>query len=324
MTGLLESFHFLRPAWLLLLLPAGLVLWSVMRRQDPARGWRRVIAPELLEHLIVRQEVRRGRLRPALVMAVGWSLGILAAAGPAWEKEATPFAEDQSALFVVLEVTPEMLARDVQPSRLERATQKIGDLLKLRPGTRTGLVAYAGSAHLVMPLTEDPEVIRFFAAELQPDVMPRRGNDPLQALELANRRLADSGLPGSVLLVTGGLGAEHVEPLRTFRAGRGADVQVYAVAAGPDAAVPEGGPPAPALDQDATARAARAAGGALVVVTPDDADLRELARSIDRSVKRAPLAEGERWRDAGYWLMPLFALLALIFFRPGGAVALQR
>ena len=320
----LDAFHFLRPAWLLLAIPAALVLWSVARRQDPVRSWRRVIAPDLLEHLVVRQEARRSRLRPVAVMATGWLLGIIAAAGPAWQNEATPFTEDQSALFVILEVTPEMLAQDVQPSRLQRAAQKIGDLLALRPGARTGLVAYAGSAHLVMPLTADPEVIRFFAAELQPDVMPRPGNDPVAAVELAGRRLADSGLAGSLLLVTGGLGREHAAPLAALRDAGGADLQVYAVAGGPDVEAPAGSPPAPALDADATGRAARAGGGSLVVVTPDDSDIRELSRRIDRSIARAPAMEGERWKDGGYWLTPLFALLALIFFRPGGAVALQR
>lgn len=319
-----ESFHFLRPGWLLLVLPAALVVWSVMRRQDPVRSWRRVIAPALLEHLIVQHELRRGRLRPVMLMAVGWLLGIVAVAGPTWEKEATPFTEDLSALFVVLEVTPEMLAQDVQPDRLQRAAQKIGDLLDRRPGSRTGLVAYAGSAHLVMPLTDDPAVIRFFAAELQPDLMPRAGNDPLPALQLADRRLRDAGLPGSLLLVSGGLGPGHAEQLQTFREAGGADVNIYAVAAGPGTDSPAAGPPAPALDRAAAERAARAAGGSLVVVTPDDRDLRELERNIERSIARAPLVEGERWRDFGYWLTPLFALLALLFFRPGGAVALQR
>jgi hypothetical protein len=61
----------------------------------------------------------------------------------------------------------------VQPSRLERAAQKIRDLLAERRGTRSALIAYAGSAHLVMPLTRDADLIARFAAELSPDVMPR-------------------------------------------------------------------------------------------------------------------------------------------------------
>ena len=320
----LEAFHFIRPGWLLLVLPASLVIWAILRRQDPLRSWQAVIAPELLSHLVVRNEVRRSRLRPALVMGFAWFLGIIALAGPTWKKEPTPLTEDLSALFIVLKVTPEMLAQDVQPSRLQRSAQKIGDLLALRPGTRTGLIAYAGSAHLVMPLTSDPEVIRFFAAELTPEVMPEAGDDPVQAIALANRRLRSSGLPGSIVLVADQVAPEQAQELARMRAAGGADVHVYAMAAGPDVIVPSGSPPAPALDQAAMARAAKAGGGSLVLVSPDDRDIRQLANRIDRSIAAAPLEEGERWVDFGYWIGLLFIPLGLLFFRPGGAVALQQ
>jgi len=320
----LEAFHFLRPGWLLLLVPAALIVLSVFRRQDPLQSWQAVISPELLRHLVVRQEARRSRLRPALGLALTWFAGIMILAGPSWKKEAMPLSEDQSALIIVLKSTPEMLAQDIQPNRLQRAAQKIGDLLDLRPGTRTALVAYAGSAHLVMPLTSDPEVIRFFAGELTPDVMPQPGDDPVQAIRLANQRLQASGLAGSILLI-----ADHVEPdqseaLAKMHDEGGADVHIYAMAAGPEVTPPADGPAAPALDRSAMERAARAGGGTLVTVTPDDTDIRRLNARIDRSIAAAPLLEGERWSDFGYWLLLLFVPMTLPFFRPGGAVALQR
>ncbi len=319
----LETFHFIRPGWLLLALPAALVIWAILRRQDPLRSWQAVIAPELLKHLVVRSEARRSRLRPALVLGFAWIFGIIAVSGPTWKKEPTPMTEDQSALFIVLKVTPEMLAQDVQPSRLQRSAQKIGELLALRPGSRTGLIAYAGSAHLVMPLTSDPEVIRFFAGELTPEVMPESGDDPVQAIALANQRLQASGLPGSILLVADHVTPEQSQELARLRDAGGADVHVYAMAGGPDVIVPSGSPPAAVLDESAMARAARAGGGTLVVVSPDDRDLRQLAGQIDRSIAAAPLQEGERWVDFGYWLGLFFVPLMLLFFRPGGAVALQ-
>lgn len=319
----LAAFHFIRPGALLLAVPAALVIWAILRRQDPLRSWRAVIAPELLEHLVVRSEVRRSRLRPALVMGIAWLVGIIAVAGPTWEKEPTPLTEDRSALFILLQVTPGMLAQDIQPSRLQRAAQKIGGLLALRPGSRTGLIAYAGSAHLVMPLTSDPEVIRFFAAELSPDVMPEPGDDAVQAVALANQRLDAAGLPGSILLVADHVAPEQLAELGRMRQAGGADVHVYAMAAGRDVIVPAGSPPAAALDRDAMSRAAAAGGGSLVTVSPDDGDIRELAGRIERSIRAAPLQEGERWVEFGYWLGLLFVPLMLLFFRPGGAVALQ-
>jgi Ca-activated chloride channel family protein len=318
-----QSFHFLRPEWLLLLLPAAAVVTSILLRQDPRRAWRQVIAPPLLEHLALRRESRSAGLRPVVLVAVIWLLGIIALAGPAWEKEPTPFTEDQSALFIVLEVTPGMLAQDIQPSRLQRAAQKISDLLALRPGAKTGLIAYAGSAHLVMPLTADPDIIRYFAAELRPDVMPLAGDDPVAAVELARERLQASGLPGSVVLLTDGVDAAAGAALEQGRKRGGADVHILAVAAGPEVVPPTDSPPAPALDRESLQQTARAGGGRLAVVTPDDADVRSLAAGIERSIAAAPVLEGERWKDAGYYLLLLFAALVLLLFRPGGAVALQ-
>jgi len=316
-----ELFHFLRPAWLLLLLPAGLVAWSILQRQDPMRSWQAVIAPALLEHLAIRKEERRSRLRPVYSLAAAWLFGILALAGPSWEKEPTPFTEDLAALFIVLKVTPDMLAEDIQPNRLKRSVQKISDLLALRPGTKTGLVAYAGSAHLVMPLTSDPEIIAFFASELTPDVMPVPGDDPVQAVELAQRRLLASGLPGSVVLVADAIDPASVAGLAGIGKAGGVDVHILAVAGGPEVVPPAASPPAPALDKEAMRKAAKAAGGALVLVTPDDSDVRKLSAQIEHSIAAAPAQEGERWKDMGYFLMAALLVLVLPFFRRGGAVA---
>ena len=316
-----ELFHFLRPAWLLLLLPAALITWSILRRQDPMRSWKLVIAPDLLAHLAIRKEEHRSRFRPVLLLASLWLLGILAAAGPSWEKEATPFTEDQAALFVIIKVTPDMLAEDIQPSRLARSAQKVGDLLALRPGTRTGLIAYAGSSHLVMPLTSDPDIIGFFASELAPELMPVPGDDPVQAIELAQRRLLASGLPGSVVLVADSIDAAFIADLSDASAHWSADVHILAVAGGPEVVPPSGSPAAPALDEETMRKAARAGGGSLVLVTADDSDVRQLSARIEHSIAVAPTQEGERWKDAGYWLLVIFFIMTLLFFRRGGAVA---
>jgi Ca-activated chloride channel family protein len=95
------------------------------------------------------------------------------------------------------------------------------------------------------------------------------------------------------------------------------------MAAGPDVVPPAGSPPAPALDEGAMKQAARAGGGSLVLAGPDDSDVRRLSAGIERSIAAAPVQEGERWKDAGYYLLMAFALLALLFFRRGGAVSLN-
>lgn len=320
----LALFHFLRPAWLALFLPALVLIWFMVKRQDPLRPWRKIMAPRLLDHLLLTDKTKQARIHPTHVLALCWLLGIFALAGPSWEKELSPFTEDQAALMIVLKVTPEMLAEDIQPSRLQRATQKIGDLLALRLGTKTGLIAYAGSSHLVMPLTSDAEIILEFAQQLNPGVMPVPGDEPVKAIELARQRLKNAGLPGSIVLISDSIDPAQREGLATTHKQGGADVQVYAMAAGPEVVPPLDSPPAPALDRHSMKEAADALGGELILPTADDADVRRLNANMERSISKAPAQEGERWKDAGYLLLPLLVLLSLSFFRSGGAVALQR
>jgi len=316
----MAGLHFLRPEWLWLLLPAVLVSWRLLRRQPGHDAWTRVMAPHLLEPLRAPRPDRDGKLRPALLLPLTWLLGTLALAGPAWQREASPFSEDRSAVVIVLRVSPSMLAGDIQPSRLERALHKIHDLLDLRPGTRNGLIAYYGSAHRVMPLTRDSDVIESFAAGLEPGIMPVEGDAVVEGIELANALLQRDGSVGSIVLIT-----DAIDPAAIDRLERpaGADVHLLGIGAGPEAVPPVDSPPAPPLDADTLQSAASALGGTLTTVSIDDADVRRLNRLIERSFSNAPPIEGERWRDEGWWLLFPLGLVVLAFFRRGGAVVLE-
>ncbi len=319
----LANFHFLRPGWLLLLLPAAWLCWRLLRQADPAGAWRAAMDPQLLAALSIDEPGKRGRLRPTHLLAAALVTGILALAGPAWERQPAPFAEDQAAVFLLVQVTPSMLAQDVQPSRLERTVQKISDFLELKPGQRTGLVAYAGTAHLAMPLTRDATIIETFAAALEPGAMPVDGNDPVAAVRLANERLRRAGVAGSIVLFSDDVPEAAVAELRALRAEGGAPVHILAMAGGPEVVPPPGSPPALPLDAARMQAAARAGGGSLVTVSPDAADVTALAGDVERGVRDVGDSERDQWRDMGYWLLPLIALLMLAFFREGGAVAFE-
>src|SRR5262249_17687101 len=150
---------------------------------------------------------------------------------------------------------------------------------------------------------------------------PREGNVPSEALALADEQLRRSGLPGSILVLADAVPPEELSRLAAWRKSSDAPVQLLAVAAGPDTPAPAGGPPAPALDRAALDRATHAWGASLTVVSPDDSDVRWLARHVrTRMVAAAGAHEaGERWQDAGYWLVWVAAALSLMWFRPGWA-----
>jgi Ca-activated chloride channel family protein len=309
----MEHFHFLRPGWLLLLpLVVGLV-WAVVRRNDAYHKWREFLAPHLLEVLLVD---RRGskRIRPITLLAVVLTLGIVALAGPTWRQQPLPFTQDTASLVIVLKVTPSMLTGDVQPSRLERAAHKIKDLLVKRAGLSAALVAYAGSAHLVMPLTRDANIINSFATELHPDMMPQHGDDPIAALTLAAKQLLGAKEKGAILWIGDALTADAA----THIAAQGKRSLASLIMLG-----------AVGLDPDSTEReelqqAASVLGVRFEFIAPDDRDIDAIAAYVEADLTSVLETEaGTQWQDEGYWLLFPIIVLALFWFRAGWLMKYQ-
>lgn len=315
MLELLQAFHFLRPWWLLGLLPL-LLTWRYGDRGGRTRDqWAQVIAPHLLGAMMVRSSAQRW-FNPVRVAVVMMSLGFIAVAGPAWERQPTPLFEDEAPLIIALDVSASMDQQDVQPSRLIRAKQKIEDLLMLRGGSRAALLAYAGSAHTVIPLTGDPDVLLHLLSAVNVQMMPRPGKLPESILPLVARLHSESAVPGTLLLLGDGVGAASIPAFKEFFAGPdipGAQLLVLGI--GTATGSVEGGDFIP-LERESLQRLAAAGGGIYQEVTTDRQDVLRLARAIDNhliSVQDQELP----WVDAGYWLLLPFAVLFLLWFRKG-------
>jgi Ca-activated chloride channel family protein len=303
----MDELHLLRPLWLWAVVPAVLIWLGFWRLSDQTSAWKKVFDPHLLEHLVVGSKKRRV-WRPIHLALLFWVLCAIAMAGPTWEREPSPFADDTAGLVVLLKASTTMEATDVQPSRLERSKHKLRDLLELREGAATGLIVYSGSAHLVMPLTRDDRITTAMAAELSPDLMPIDGDALGEALERAAALLDRAGVPGSVLVV-----ADAVSPSQ----------ESAVVAAAPDLPVQFLSVMPPNAPVDAgLERAARARGASLTRLSIDSSDVDAVARRARSDFRAAPMDEGgERWRDAGYFLIPLVLLLALAWSRKGWVVS---
>ncbi len=301
-------FHFIRPEWLLLLIPAALLWWRLRRHADGRQAWQGIIAPHLLDHLLGGED-RKARFGPLEWVGLAWLVAIIAIAGPTWQHEPSPFADDTAALAIVLKVTPSMTTEDVQPSRLERATQKVHDLLATRGNARSSLVAYAGSAHLVMPATRDGGIIDNFAQALDPDIMPVAGDTPAAALALADRSLADAG-GGSIVWITDGVDDSQSAALADWRSGSGTDLRVWTMLL-------------PGDELDKLESAVRPARADIIHLSADDSDVQALAQAA-KFANVSGDGKDTRWAESGYWLTPLLALLLLPFFRRGWLVPASR
>jgi Ca-activated chloride channel family protein len=324
---MIDDFHFLRPLWLLGIPAALLLLWIVTRREDVRSRWRQVIAPHLLDHLIVNPRGRL-RIRPVHYIVVAIVLGSVAAAGPAWDRERPPFVEDKAPMAIAIELSRTMDAADVTPSRLERAKLKIHDLLARRSGARTAIFVYGGSAHLVLPLTDDAALIGTYLEALATNLMPVPGRNTVEALRVVDAWMARETVPGTILFMTDG-----VEPaaIGAFAAHRGPH-QILVLGVGTE----EGGPVPTGPDSfltDATGRRVFTrldvqslrtlhsdADIPVATVTTDDSDVDWIQREAQSHLERKESDLETRWRDRGWWLAVPFALLGVFWFRRGWTI----
>lgn len=326
MTEFVSGFHFLRPWWLLAV-PVVMVLWrrlATIERAAPCRPAN--MAPHLFAHLLVNH-TGRFRVRAVDLLAGATLLLVLAAAGPTWWRQQDfQSGADETPLVIVLNVSRSMLVDDVKPNRLTRARHSLLDLLTLHAGRRVALVAYAGSAHLVLPFTDDPAIIKSFVDELTPDVMPVPGRDATAAAALASQLLARAGTRGTVLFMTDGIDALDIPAFERQRREGGPDVIALIVGnegrAAPRASGASDTGRTRPLDSGVNAldRWRRAGGVEIVHEEAGEYDVRRIDRAILSNAIRT--SEGQApWDDRGELLLWPAALLLLACCRRGWSLS---
>lgn len=302
MTQMWANFHLLRPEWLLLL-PLSIGLWWLWQRsRDPLRGWRAQMHPDLLNALLVGEHSKRNLARHLLPVA--WLLGIIAIAGPTWKLEPNPFVEDAQPLMILLKSDKSMLQTDFSSTtHMERAQLKIADLAKARKGQPLGLIAYAGSAHLVLPPTADTAVVAEMAAEISPDIMPVPGDRLDLAIQKATALLQEESHGGSLLVIADTVAADSQPIVAANQSENPVPIQ-FLTLADPDS------------PESKTLRdAAEQLNANVQELTIDDQDVSALTDFAERNASVGIAGESSRWQEAGYWLTPLLALIVAFSFR---------
>lgn len=321
--------HLERPLWLLLLPLLGWLLWRLWHRRQRRGRWQQILPEAFHPWLLGGGRGRRSRL-PWLLLGAAWLLAVLALAGPGWQRLEQPLQQRGDPLVAILELTPAMLAADLAPSRLEAARRKLLDLLEARDGAPTAIVVYAGSAHVLVPLSDDPLTARNLLGALHPDLLPLPG----QRADLAVQRalaLLDQGANGRgrLLLLASRLERDEQAGIRAALAGRDNPLAILGIGTPAGAPVPregggwqrdaDGAILLPRLDGEALASTAAASGGGYRPLRGDDADLRALGllgAGAWQSDTR-PLRRLAQWADQGHWLLLPLLLIAACAGRRG-------
>jgi Ca-activated chloride channel family protein len=331
----MTSFHFLRPWWLIALLPLIILVYLWVRKTRQQSAWSAAISQPLLEVLLDSSVASTAkRLRTAMWLAA--LIAILGLAGPAWQKLPQPVEKKSDALVIVMDLSLSMFAQDVTPSRLAKARQKIVDVLRMRQEGSTGLVAYAGDGHAVVPITDDRHTIENLLSALSPAMMPVLGSRPATGLALARELFRNAGLfEGRILLITDGI--KRASEVSDFR-DAAFPISIIGIGSRDGAPIPinRRGEPTryltddlgreirPGLEESALIQAAQQSYGRYSTLTISDRDL-EIALSTPLPTEDASIEvdrEFDIWADMGFWLCLPLALMMLASFQRGLFVAL--
>ena len=333
------DFHFLRPLWFLGLIPAVLVLALFQWRKRSAGNWAQIINPALLPFLMQGETGKKRHSTAWLItgLALVWLLSCISLAGPTWQQLPQPVHKEDSALIVVFDLSPSMLAEDIKPSRLVRARYKLIDILKKRREGFTALVVYGGEAHTVSPLTEDSNTIISLVPILHPTLLPEYGSNTEEAIEIALELAINGGYEqADILLITDGVARSAFGTIQSMVSQAGKfRLSILGVGTDQGAPIPlgdggfvkdsRGAILIPKLGASSLQALSSAQGGNYQTITAGDSDIEQMlavteqlfpdaTRELDRSF--------DLWDDQGYWLAILLLPALLLSFRKGAVVTL--
>ena len=172
--------------WAVLLLVASLIIGYVRR----ASLLKRIATPRLITRLTTSGSNGRRRFRVAMLIAVACLL-CLSVLDPRWGTRYKEVEQQGIDTFFVLDVSRSMLAQDVRPNRLTRATTAIEDVLDVMGSDRAGLITVAGDAALTVPLTLDYGSLRLALDDISPRSVNRGGTMIGDGIRLATLSFTD-------------------------------------------------------------------------------------------------------------------------------------
>lgn len=250
-------------------------------------------------------------LRRALA-TLGLILVAFSIARPQWGYSWRDIERRGLEIMFVLDTSNSMRANDLAPSRLQRAKWGIEEMVRALDGDAVGLVAFAGEAGLLCPLTLDYGAFLMHLDDAFPGVIARGGTNIEKALWRALESFGEEEGEADRVIVLVSDGEAHEGDLDpVIRALRGADVRVFAVGIGD----PEGSliplPPEEGggylrnrqgevvmtrLDEATLLRFTRQTNGLYVRASQQDFGSRQLIEQGLAPLKRAQL-EGTRIRQ---------------------------
>ncbi|PRO68144.1 vWA domain-containing protein [Alteromonas gracilis] len=329
----LNQFHFLRPEWFIALIPLMLLVILIRKTTAKQSGWQSVIPSHLYQHMVIGKN-ELGAKPPMWMLAFVWLMSVTALAGPTWERLPQPVYQLKMGHVIVIDMSLSMRATDMTPDRLTRAKYKAIDLVNAIGEGEMGLVAYAGDAFVISPLTEDAGNITTLLPSLSPEIMPVPGSDPLLGIESAAELLTNAGYnSGMIYWITDGIELEQQQELQEYVASIPFTVNALTVGTSEGAPIRQqsgellkdftGSIVIPKLNEGAVKGVVKTSGGRFESFTSNDADIEALAavslldKTDSEEGEEESNLQGDQWKEVGPYLLLLLLPFAAFAFKRG-------
>ena len=318
--------HFIRPEWLLGFIPVLILSALFWRKHSQQSAWKQYIAPHLSQ-LLISQTVEKSH-QPKWLLIACWIVAVIALSGPALNKQNLPVFATEQGRVLIMDMSQSMYATDLSPNRLSYAKFRATDLLNELKEGETGLIAYAGDAYTISPLTRDSDTILNLLPTLSPDIMPTKGSNLAAALSLAEKLLAQGGhVSGDIIVMTDGISAQQFNQassalnsryrlsIMAFGSKQGAPIRL---ADGQLLRDSSNEVVVAKTDYGLLQKLTQQHQGILVPAQTDGSDVSTLTNwlATDGKATETELA-GETWQDLGPYLAMLLIIPMLMSFRQG-------
>lgn len=338
----LSNFHFVRPYWLVAIIALLFVLWLLKKHRFHQSPWQQFLPKHLSQVLVegasnthTNKKVMGAQAFLIKPFIIGL-LSIIALAGPVWKKLPQPVYQTERGSVLIMDMSYSMYATDIKPNRLTRARFKAIDLLnKINEGD-TGLIAYAGDAFVISPLTQDIKNIELLLPSLTPEIMPALGSNPIAALALAHEMLLNAGhLHGDIYWFTDDVDNEDITDIYDWSTKFGHNLNILGIGSESGAPITlpsgellkdnKGAIVVPRLPGQKLKALASRGNGNYQKISNDDKDidnliLKDKISQQSKDKKQQSQQTGDQWQEQGAWLLLLVLPLILGYFRRGSAL----
>jgi len=333
----MADFHFIRPFWFLAIFVLLLALYLLKKMRVSQSGWQGLLPKHLANVLIANTQT--GKPFSLIIPFIAGLLAITAMAGPSWQKLPQPVYQLARGSVLIMDMSYSMYATDLLPNRLTRARYKAVDLLDNINEGEMGLIAYAGDAFTISPLTEDINNIKLLLPSLSPDLMPELGSDPMRALLLAHNMLKNAGhVDGDIYWFTDGIENSEIQDITEWSREHNYRLNILGVGTKNGAPIKlsngefmkdnNGAIVIPKLIEHALKGSAKRGKGQYVKLQNNNDDITQLLANTNKALTQEKEQQkessntGDQWEEAGPYLVLMLLPFVLLYFRRGQLLAI--